>query len=147
MTAGRFAPSPSGDLHVGNLRTGLLAWLFARSTGRDFLMRIEDLDRVRPGAEERQLADLRAIGIDWDGPIVRQSGRAELYADAVARLRADGLVYECYCSRKEIHEAPSAPHHPPGAYPGTCRDLSEAERDVRRQARPAALRLRAGREK
>lgn len=144
MTAGRFAPSPSGDLHVGNLRTGLLAWLFARSTGRDFLMRIEDLDRVRPGAEERQLADLRAIGIDWDGPLVRQSDRAELYADAVARLRADGLVYECYCSRKEIHEAPSAPHHPPGAYPGTCRDLTEAERDVRRQDRPAALRLRAG---
>ncbi|MGZ8704996.1 MAG: glutamate--tRNA ligase family protein, partial [Aeromicrobium sp.] len=144
MTAGRFAPSPSGDLHVGNLRTGLLAWLFARSTGRDFLMRIEDLDRVRPGAEERQLADLRAIGIDWDGPLVRQSGRAELYADAVARLRADGLVYECYCSRKEIHEAPSAPHHPPGAYPGTCRDLTEVERGVRRQDRPAALRLRAG---
>lgn len=144
MTAGRFAPSPSGDLHVGNLRTGLLAWLFARSTGRDFLMRIEDLDRVRPGAEERQLADLRAIGIDWDGPIVRQSDRAELYADAVSRLRADGLVYECYCSRKEIHEAPSAPYHPPGAYPGTCRNLTEAERDVRRQDRPAALRLRAG---
>ncbi|MGZ5369629.1 MAG: tRNA glutamyl-Q(34) synthetase GluQRS [Aeromicrobium sp.] len=144
MTAGRFAPSPSGDLHVGNLRTGLLAWLFARSTGRDFLMRIEDLDRVRPGAEERQLADLRAIGIDWDGPLVCQSGRAELYADAVARLRADGLVYECYCSRKEIHEAPSAPHHPPGAYPGTCRDLTEVERGVRRQDRPAALRLRAG---
>ncbi|MGZ5371561.1 tRNA glutamyl-Q(34) synthetase GluQRS [Aeromicrobium sp.] len=144
MTAGRFAPSPSGDLHVGNLRTGLLAWLFARSTGRDFLMRIEDLDRVRPGAEERQLADLRAIGIDWDGPLVRQSGRAALYADAVARLRADGLVYECYCSRKEIHEAPSAPHHPPGAYPGTCRDLTEVERGVRRQDRPAALRLRAG---
>jgi glutamyl-tRNA synthetase len=144
VTAGRFAPSPSGDLHVGNLRTGLLAWLFARSTGRDFLMRIEDLDRVRPGAEERQLADLRAIGIEWDGPLVRQSDRAGLYADAVARLRADGLVYECYCSRKEIHEAPSAPHHPPGAYPGTCRDLTEAERDVRRQDRPAALRLRAG---
>ena len=76
MTAGRFAPSPSGDLHVGNLRTALLAWLFARSTGRDFLLRIEDLDRVRPGSEERQLDDLRAIGIDWDGPLVRQSDRA-----------------------------------------------------------------------
>lgn len=144
MSAGRFAPSPSGDLHVGNLRTALLAWLFARSSGREFLLRIEDLARVRPGAEERQLADLRAIGLDWDGPLVHQSERADRYADAVAALHADGLVYECYCSRKEIHEAPSAPHHPPGAYPGTCRDLTESERDVRRSERPAALRLRAG---
>lgn len=143
MTAGRFAPSPSGDLHVGNLRTALLAWLFARSTGRDFRLRIEDLDRVRPGSEERQLADLRAIGIDWDGPLVRQSDRAALYAGAVAQLTAAGLVYECYCSRREIHEAPSAPHHPPGAYPGTCRDLTDAQREVRRAERPAALRLHA----
>lgn len=144
MSAGRFAPSPSGDLHVGNLRTALLAWLFARSTGREFLMRIEDLDRVRPGAEERQLDDLRAIGLDWDGNIVRQSERLDLYAGAVERLRAAGRVYECFCSRKEIHEAPSAPHHPPGAYPGTCRELTEPERIARRQVRPAALRLRAG---
>lgn len=143
MTAGRFAPSPSGDLHVGNLRTALLAWLFARRTGRDFLLRIEDLDRVRPGAEERQLSDLRAIGIDWDGPRVRQSDRSALYADAVMQLTAAGRVYECYCSRKEIHEAPSAPHHPPGAYPGTCRDLTEAQREVHRAERPAALRLYA----
>ena len=143
MTAGRFAPSPSGDLHVGNLRTAILAWLFARSTGRDFLLQIEDLDRVRPGAQESQLRDLRAIGIDWDGPFVRQSDRAPLYADAVAQLTAAGLVYECYCSRREINEAPSAPHHPPGAYPGTCRDLTDAQREVRRSERPAALRLRA----
>lgn len=143
MTAGRFAPSPSGDLHIGNLRTALLAWLFARSTGRDFLLRIEDLDRVRPGSEERQLDDLRAIGIDWDGPLVRQSDRASLYAEALAQLTAAGLVYECYCSRKEIHESPSAPHHPPGAYPGTCRNLTDAQREVRRAERPAALRLRA----
>src|SRR3954453_8058852 len=81
---GRFAPSPTGDLHLGNLRTALLAWLFARSAGGRFLMRMEDLDtgRVRPGAEERQLADLRALGIDWDGPVVRQSERS-LYADAI----------------------------------------------------------------
>lgn len=143
MTAGRFAPSPSGDLHVGNLRTALLAWLFARTSGRDFLLRIEDLDRVRPGAEERQLRDLRALGIDWDGPLIRQSDRQPLYAGAVAQLADAGLVYECFCSRKEIHEAPSAPHHPPGAYPGTCRDLSEAQREERRAGRPAALRLRA----
>jgi len=144
VTAGRFAPSPSGELHIGNLRTGLLAWLFARSTGRDFLMRIEDLDRVRPGAEEQQLADLRAIGIDWDGDLVRQSERRELYVDAVERLRAADLTYECFCSRREIHEAPSAPHHPAGAYPGTCRDLTDAERALRRAERPAAMRLRAG---
>lgn len=127
---------------MGNLRTALLAWLFARSTGRDFLLRIEDLDRVRPGAEAHQLSDLRAIGIEWDGSAVRQSDRATLYADAVARLAEAGLVYECYCSRKEIHEAPSAPHHPPGAYPGTCRDMTEVQREVRRAGRPAALRLR-----
>ena len=143
MTAGRFAPSPSGDLHIGNLRTALLAWLFARSSGRRFLLRIEDLDRVRPGAEEQQLADLRAIGIDWDGIVVRQSERSALYANAVTSLRAAGLVYECFCSRKEIHESPSAPHHRPGTYPGTCRELSEAQREVRRTERPAALRLRA----
>lgn len=120
-----------------------MAWLFARSTDREFLMRIEDLDRVRPGAEERQLADLRAIGVDWDGPLVRQSERHDLYADAIATLRSAGMVYECFCSRKEIHEAPSAPHHPPGAYPGTCRNLTDSERDLRRHERPAALRLRA----
>ncbi|WP_010594876.1 glutamate--tRNA ligase family protein, partial [Rhodococcus sp. P14] len=68
--AGRFAPSPSGDLHLGNLRTAVLAWLFARSTGRRFLLRVEDLDRVRPGAQERQLADLAALGLDWDDEVV-----------------------------------------------------------------------------
>ncbi|MEO6470971.1 MAG: tRNA glutamyl-Q(34) synthetase GluQRS [Aeromicrobium sp.] len=144
MSAGRFAPSPSGDLHIGNLRTALIAWMYARSTGREFLMRIEDLDRVKPGAEARQLADIRAIGIDWDGDIVRQSERRELYARAIDQLGDTGLTYECFCSRKEIHEAPSAPHHPPGAYPGTCRNLTEAQRAERRLERPAALRLRAG---
>ncbi|HYN71219.1 MAG TPA: glutamate--tRNA ligase family protein, partial [Nakamurella sp.] len=73
--AGRFAPSPSGELHVGNLRTALLAWLFARSTGRGFLVRMEDLDRVAPGADRTQLADLAAIGLDWDGPVLYQSRR------------------------------------------------------------------------
>ncbi|GAA4406489.1 tRNA glutamyl-Q(34) synthetase GluQRS [Tsukamurella soli] len=139
MPAGRFAPSPSGDLHVGNLRTALLAWLFARSTGREFLLRVEDLDRVRAGAEARQLADLAAIGIDWDPPVVRQSERGELYSAAVAALD----TYECFCTRREILSAPSAPHAPDGAYPGTCRDLTEAQRAERRAARPAALRLRS----
>jgi glutamyl-tRNA synthetase len=142
---GRFAPSPTGDLHLGNLRTALLAWLFARSGGGRFLMRIEDLDlgRVRPGMEERQLADLAAVGIDWDGPVVRQSERVELYADALARLD----TYPCFCTRAEIREAASAPHGalPEGAYPGTCRSLSAAERAAFEAAgRPPALRVRAG---
>jgi glutamyl-tRNA synthetase len=143
VSAGRYAPSPSGDLHVGNLRTALLAWLWARRSGRDFLIRIEDLDRVRPGAEQRQLDDLQALGLDWDGTPVRQSERLDLYDAAIARLRDEGRVYECFCTRREILEAPTAPHHPPGAYPGTCRDLTEAERVQRRTRRPAALRLRA----
>ena len=144
MGSGRFAPSPSGDLHVGNLRTALLAWLFARSTGRTFLMRVEDLDRVRPGAEEQQLDDLRSLGIDWDGDIVRQSDRIGLFDDAIDRLTDAGVVYPCFCTRREILDAPTAPHTPPGSYPGTCRDLSDAERARRSTERPAALRLRAG---
>lgn len=144
MSSGRFAPSPSGDLHVGNLRTALVAWLCARQSGRDFVMRVEDLDRVRAGAEQRQLDDLAAIGLDWDGPVVRQSERARFYDAALASLAGRGLVFECFCTRREILDAPSAPHGPPGTYPGTCRDLTEAEREVRRRERPAALRLRAG---
>src|SRR6478736_2364787 len=142
-TAGRFAPSPSGELHVGNLRTAILAWLFARSTGRRFLMRVEDLDRARAGAEAEQLRDLAAIGVNWDGGVVRQTDREHLYAEAIAQLTAAGLTYECLCTRREIQEAPSAPHAPQGAYPGTCRNLSHAERASKRAVRPAAVRLRA----
>jgi len=142
-TAGRFAPSPSGELHVGNLRTAILAWLFARSTGRRFLMRVEDLDRARAGAEAEQLRDLAAIGVNWDGGVVRQTDREHLYTAAIERLAAAGLTYECFCTRREIQEAPSAPHAPQGAYPGTCRNLSEAERAGKRAVRPAAVRLRA----
>lgn len=145
---GRFAPSPTGDLHVGNLRTALLAWLFARSAGARFLVRMEDLDtgRVRPGAEERQLADLAALGLDWDGPVVRQSERGELYAEAIARLEGAGHLYECFCTRAEIRAAASAPHGPlpEGAYPGTCLRLTAAERAERRASgRDPALRVRA----
>jgi len=147
--AGRFAPSPSGELHVGNLRTALLAWLFARSTRRAFLVRMEDLDRVSPGADRIQLADLAAIGLDWDGPVLYQSRRTDVYTSAITRLTGAGLTYECFCTRREIREAASAPHPDPasgidGSYPGTCRNLSESEIATRRAAgRPSALRLRA----
>jgi glutamyl-tRNA synthetase len=142
--SGRFAPSPTSDLHLGNLRTALLAWLFARSTGRDFLIRIEDLDRSRvaaaAGVATRQLADLATLGIDHDGAVVRQSDRRALYERAIGTLD----VYECYCSRKDVAESAQAPHgdgHRP--YPGTCRDLTETERAERRALRPAAVRVRA----
>ncbi|WP_255769753.1 tRNA glutamyl-Q(34) synthetase GluQRS [Pseudarthrobacter sulfonivorans] len=141
--AGRFAPSPSGELHVGNLRTAILAWLFARSTGRDFLLRVEDLDRARAGAEAEQLRDLAAIGVTWDGAVVRQTDRGAVYDDAIRRLTDAGLTYECFCTRREIQEAPSAPHAPQGAYPGTCRNLGPAELDYKRSTRPAAVRLRS----
>jgi glutamyl-tRNA synthetase len=146
---GRYAPSPTGDLHLGNLRTALLAWLFARSAGSAFLMRVEDLDtgRVRPGLAERQLADLAAIGLDWDPPVMTQSERLEAYEAAIAALDADGLLYPCWCTRREIREAASAPHGdlPEGAYPGTCRELTAAQRAEREASgRPPALRLRAG---
>lgn len=145
--AGRYAPSPSGDLHLGNLRTAILAWVLARRTGRAFHLRIEDLDRVREGSEQRQLEDLAALGLDWDGEVVRQSERGPAYQQAIAALEAQDRVFECYCTRREILEAPSAPHAPPGAYPGTCRDLTEADREqgrerMRELRREPALRLR-----
>lgn len=161
MTAtvrGRYAPSPTGTLHLGNLRTALLAWLFARSAGGAFVMRVEDLDhpRVRPGSAARMLADLRWLGLDWDeGPDVggplgpyTQSLRQALYVGALARLRQRGLLYPCYCTRAELHSTghiASAPHggddSPP--YPGTCRDLTTRERRQREQeGRRPALRFR-----
>jgi glutamyl-tRNA synthetase len=148
VSDGRFAPSPTGTLHLGNLRTALLAWLFARSAGSRFLVRMEDLDagRVRAGAAEEQLADLRAIGLDWDGEVVFQSARLERYAGALEALRAAGLLYECFCTRAEIRAAAAAPHGPlpEGAYPGTCLRLSAAELSARRaEGRPPALRVRA----
>lgn len=146
---GRFAPSPTGPLHLGNLRTALLAWLFARSAGGRFLIRVEDLDRsrVRPGVEEAQLADLRALGLEWDGPLERQSERLALYEEAIADLDAGGYLYPCYCTRAEIRAAVSAPHGiaADDRYPGTCRWLTTAERADREAAgRPPALRVRAG---
>lgn len=145
MSDGRFAPSPTGPLHLGNLRTALVAWLFARSAGSRFLVRVEDLDRVasRPEHERSQLDDLAALGLDWDGPVVRQSGRFALYDAAITRLTADGRTYPCYCTRREIAEAASAPHGRQAAYPGTCRALDAGERTTRAAGgRRPALRLR-----
>lgn len=144
--AGRFAPSPSADLHIGNLRTAVLAWLFARSTARRFLVRVEDLDdRTRPDIGIRQLDDLAAIGLTWDSPPEWQTQHPDCYDDVVARLAERGLLYECYCSRRDIQQAPRAPHAPQGAYPGTCRNLTDAQRELRgaETGRSPALRLRA----
>jgi glutamyl-tRNA synthetase len=151
--AGRFAPSPTGRLHVGNLRTALVAWLSARAQGLAFLVRMEDLDRVTSSAdhERAQLADLAALGLDWDGEVVRQSERFARYDAAIERLTAADLVYPCYCTRREIRAeieaAPRAPHgeQPDGAYPGTCRDLGARQRAAREaEGRRPAWRLRGG---
>jgi glutamyl-tRNA synthetase len=143
--AGRFAPSPSADLHIGNLRTAALAWLFARSTGRHFLVRIEDLDdRTSADTAARQVADLAAIGVTWDEPLEYQHRHTARYDVAIDGLRQRGLIYECYCSRRDILQAPRAAHAPEGAYPGTCRDLTDVTRAERRaDGRPPALRLRS----
>jgi glutamyl-tRNA synthetase len=132
---GRFAPSPTGPLHLGSLRTALVAWLFARSAGGRFLLRIEDIDpdRSRASWEAVQLQALRAIGLDWDGPVVRQSERLALYQEALDALEALGRVYPCFCTRAEIRAAARSPpgDRPAGAYPGTCRGLSAARRTAR----------------
>jgi len=144
---GRFAPSPSGPLHLGNLRTALLAWLFARAGGGSFVLRLEDLDRprVRPGAFEGILHDLRWLGIDWDeGPDIggpsgpyRQSDRLPLYREHLRRLLELGLAYPCYCSRADSAIAASAPNgllKEHAGYTGACRDPERRAR--RRQSRP-----------
>lgn len=153
---GRFAPTPSGDLHLGNLRTALVAWLSARAAGGAFVMRIEDLDPAtrKPDVARRQLADLRALGLDWDGDPTWQSQHLDRSEAAIERLTAEGRTYPCWCSRSEVRAATLASHDrrlsdgdtlPPGAYPGTCTDLDAAGRTRRaREAdRPPALRLRA----
>jgi glutamyl-tRNA synthetase len=147
MASGRFAPSPTGPLHIGNLRTALAAWAFARSTGSRFVLRIEDLDAMasRPEHEAAHRHDLAALGIDWDGPVVRQSDRLDRYEAALTSLVDRGLTYPCYCTRREIRDAIAAPHGPApeGAYPGTCSRLTAAERDDRERRRRPALRLPA----
>ncbi len=127
MVAGRFAPSPSGRMHLGNLFSALLAWLSVRSQGGRMLLRIEDLDPDRSKAVfiEELRRDLAWAGLDWDTEMPLQSTRTELYASYFHRLP----VYPCYCSRNELHSA-SAPHGTDGSllYAGTCRSLTEAQR-------------------
>lgn len=144
---GRFAPSPTGFLHLGNARTALVAWLRARSFGGDFVIRVEDLDgpRTKPEAVSGNLSELRWLGLDWEeGPDVggphgpyRQSERSALYAAALERLRADDRVFECYLSRKDLAEASGAPHGP-----AHTRVYSDADR--RRSAAIASIKLAAG---
>lgn len=142
----RYAPSPTSQLHLGNLRTALAGWLLTRRTGGNWLMRVEDLDEARvraaDGVAEQQLDDLRSLGLEWDGEVVWQSQRKDAYAAAIAALGE--RTYECFCTRREIAEASSAPHgdgYRP--YPGTCARLGGAERARRRAERPAAIRVRA----
>lgn len=140
---GRFAPSPSAALHVGNLRTALLAWLFARSAGGAFLVRIEDLDpaRSRASIADSQLEDLRALGLDWDGQPVHQSDRHDLYSQAFAQLRDSGLTFPCWCTRGDL--AATAPHEGIRHYPGTCLNLTGAQRaEHERSGRRPSIRAR-----
>lgn len=148
---GRFAPSPSGRMHLGNAWSALLAWLLARSRQGRMILRLEDLDpdRCKPeycrGVEE----DLRWLGLDWDeggsggGPQYFQSRRGECYRAALERLEEQGLLYPCFCTRGQLH-APNAPHRSDGEliYAGTCRNLTPAERLERQKTRRPALRIR-----
>lgn len=145
----RFAPSPTGLLHLGHAYSALFAQEQARAAGGRFLLRIEDIDagRCRPELVDAILEDLAWLGLDWDGPVRRQSEHMEDYAAALARLDDAGLIYPCFCTRREIAEeiarSGGAPHGPDGPiYPGTCRGLDPGVRDRRRrEGAPFALRL------
>jgi len=130
----RFAPSPTGRLHLGHAFSAVRAHDLAREANGQFLLRIEDIDGTRSreeyvaGIEE----DLGWLGLTWDGPVIRQSARMNVYAEALEKLQAMGLIYPCFCTRAEIAASASAPHGPEGpVYPGTCRHLSDAERAAR----------------
>lgn len=151
IVRGRFAPSPSGRMHLGNAWSALLAWLSVRSRGGVMVLRLEDLD---PDRCKRPLcdgveADLRWLGLDWDeggsagGDAYYQSQRGAYYQAALDRLRNMDLLYPCFCTRGQLH-APNAPHRSDGEviYPGTCRELTEREREERAKTRRPALRIR-----
>jgi glutamyl-Q tRNA(Asp) synthetase len=145
----RFAPSPTGDLHLGHAHAALFAWVQARAAGGRFLLRIEDIDpgRCRPAFIESIVADLAWLGLRWEEPVRHQSQHLNDYGAALARLESQGLLYPCFCTRHaindEIARSGHAPHGPDGAlYPGTCRTLSASERQARMESgAPFALRL------
>jgi glutamyl-tRNA synthetase len=148
---GRFAPSPTGPLHIGNLRTAVIAWLCAHQRDGELLLRFEDLDRANSKSEHeaRQINDLAHLGMTFGSKVIRQSERFDLYREIVEGLRQQDLVYPCYCTRREILESTQAPHGPTieGAYTGTCRNLSARDRSEREQSgRPPAWRLRTNNE-
>jgi glutamyl-Q tRNA(Asp) synthetase len=133
LVTGRFAPSPTGPLHLGSLVAAVGSWLFARAEGGRWLVRIEDIDtpRVVPGSEDEILASLNRYGLEWDGSIVRQSERTALYEEALDRLRLAGRVFDCACSRAELQRAASAPIGKEAVYPGTCRNGLPPDRAAR----------------
>ena len=143
---GRYAPSPTGDLHMGNLRTALLAWLHARLQNGEFILRMEDLDTQRAvsGSADKILHDLEWLGLDWDGDVLYQSQRQNAYNAALDQLIAQDLIYECFCSRKDIQLAVSAPHGKTGVYPGTCKNLSEQQIENKKRNKNPAQRLKVG---
>lgn len=148
MHRGRFAPSPTGRLHLGNAWAAVLGWLWARSENGEFLLRVEDLDaaRSRPELTTELLADLEWLGLTFEGPPVLQSRRRDLYRAAFERLRAAGRVYPCHCTRSEIARVVAAPHGPADEgprYPGTCLGLPEQQSAERARTRPPAWRFRA----
>ena len=142
---GRFAPSPSGRMHLGNLWSCLLAWLAARSVGGGMVLRLEDLDpdRCRPEFCDQVMRDLEWLGLDWDGQPVYQSRRTEVYAEAFRQLEDQGLVYPCFCTRAQ-RLAASAPHRSDGVvlYSGRCRHLTAEEREALLAQRAPAWRVR-----
>jgi len=144
MVCGRFAPSPSGRMHLGNLWSGLLAWLSARNAGGRMVLRLEDLDtdRCRPEYCDQVMRDLEWLGLDWDNEPVYQSQRTEIYAEHFRRLEELGLIYPCYCTRAE-RLAASAPHRSDGVtlYDGRCRHLTAQEQQSLANSRRPAWRV------
>lgn len=144
---GRLAPSPTGAQHVGNARTYLIAWLSARSRNGRVLLRIEDIDspRVKAGARESALADLRWLGLDWDGTPIVQTKRLAAYQSALERLKAAEMIYPCTCTRTDVERAASAPHleQEGPIYPGTCAHRRAADADSLKD-RSYAWRMRVG---
>ena len=143
---GRFAPTPSGRMHLGNVFSALMAWLSVRSKGGELLLRIEDLDTMRCPRENETLLreDLAWLGLDWDAEQPRQSEKSEYYEEILCKLKEAGQVFPCWCTRGDLKNAPNAPHASDGhpIYPGTCRDLTDAQRAEKAAERPPLWRLR-----